>query len=148
MLKRKKIDCEVELLSQVLPEDWRVIKARTSNGKSEVSLILSPHGRKFYSLETARDFMEEEKMKKKKRMPKEDKIQRTYFDADGSPVLSQAAKIKRKRIAEKNNFGKMRNAILERNQKLKNSQNKKKRKIAVSIKKSQGSPRGSRAAGL
>ena len=49
----------------ILPAGWRVIKARYGGGNTSYTIILSPGGKRFETLEDALEFMEEESKPKK-----------------------------------------------------------------------------------
>ena len=108
------IQSEVDFLSQVLPKDWRVIKAW--HGYNEITVMISPEGKKFDTLEGANDYMEEQRKKTKCRRIKEKEILRRLFEAEDTPLaMSEAAKYKRKHMARKNPFRNLRQRTLEKN---------------------------------
>ena len=105
------IPTEVYFLSKVLPKDWKVIKAR--HGKQEISLMISPDGKKFDSLEKANDYLEELKNKKQSRRGE---LLRRLFEAEDTPLaLSESAQYKRKYMANKSPFRNLRKRTLEKN---------------------------------
>ena len=109
---------EAYFLSKVLPEGWKVIRARY--GKAVISLIISPNGKKFETLQKAHEYMEEERVKAKKRRdtsrPEKSEVMRRLFEAEDTPLaLSESARYKRKYMANKNPFRNLLKRTLEKN---------------------------------
>ena len=109
---------EAYFLSKVLPEGWKVIRARY--GKAVISLIISPNGKKFETLQKAHEYMEEERGKAKKKRdtsrPEKSEVMRRLFEAEDTPLaLSESARYKRKYMANKNPFRNLLKRTLEKN---------------------------------
>ena len=105
------IQTQVHFLSQVLPKDWKVIRAR--HGYNEITLMISPDGMKFDTLEKANDYMEEQKNKKQS---SKGEMFRRLFEAEDTPLaLSESARYRRKYMARKNPFRNLRQRTLEKN---------------------------------
>ena len=104
---------EEMFLSKILPVGWKVIRARY--GKVMISLIISPEGKRFDTLQKAHDFIIEEKDKAQKVSRKEE-IMKKLFDSENTPLaLSESAKFKRKFMANKNPFRNLLKRTLEKN---------------------------------
>ena len=104
---------EEMFLSKILPVGWKVIRARY--GKVMISLIISPEGKRFDTLQKAHDFIIEEKDKVQKVSRKEEVMKR-LFDSENTPLaLSESAKFKRKFMANKNPFRNLLKRTLEKN---------------------------------
>ena len=105
------IQTQVDFLSQVLPKGWKVIRAR--HGYNEITLMISPDGKKFDTLEKANDYMEEQKNKKQST---KSEMFRRLFEAEDTPLaMSESAIYKRKYMARKNPFRNLRRRTLEKN---------------------------------
>ena len=106
-----RIQSEEYFLSQVLPKDWKVIRAR--HGYNEITLMISPDGKKFDTLEKANDYMEEQKTKK---TSIKGEMFRRLFEAEDTPLaISESARYRRKYMARKNPFRNLRQRTLEKN---------------------------------
>ena len=82
---------------------------RARYGKAVISLIISPNGKKFETLQKAHEYMEEERVKAKKKRdtsrPEKSEVMRRLFEAEDTPLaLSESARYKRKYMANKNPF--------------------------------------------
>ena len=98
-------------MSQVLPKGWKVIRAR--HGYNEITLMISPDGKKFDTLEKANDYMEEQKNKKQSW---KSEMFRRLFEAEDTPLaISESARYRRKYMAKKNPFRNLRLRTLEKN---------------------------------
>ena len=106
---------EEEFLSKILPVGWKVIRARY--GKMMISLIISPEGKRFDTLQKAHDFIIEEKDKdKSQKVSRKEEIMKRLFDSENTPLaLSESAKFKRKFMANKNPFRNLLKRTLEKN---------------------------------
>merc|ERR1712189_74065 len=52
---------EIDFIKNILPKDWKVIKAKSKVGHNSSMFIISPFGKRFTSFDDAIDFMENEK---------------------------------------------------------------------------------------
>ena len=104
---------EEMFLSKILPVGWKVIRARY--GKVMISLIISPEGKRFDTLQKAHDFIIEEK-DKAQIVSRKEEIMKKLFDSENTPLaLSESAKFKRKFMANKNPFRNLLKRTLEKN---------------------------------
>ena len=106
-----RIQSEEYFLSQVLPKGWKVIRAR--HGYNEITLMISPDGKKFDTLEKANDYLEEQRNKKQS---SKNEMLRRLFEAEDTPLaMSESAIYKRKYMARKSPFRNLRQRTLEKN---------------------------------
>jgi len=104
---------ERDLLSSILPQGWKVIEARSGGRKACNTVILSPQGKRFETLEAVNDFLLEQDGIGKV----EEEIQKVF--ASKTKItnlnLTEAAKMKRKYMAMKNPFRNLLKRTLEKN---------------------------------
>ena len=102
---------EETFLAKILPEGWKVIKARY--GKYLISFIIAPDGKRFETLQQAHDYMIEEKQRK---ISRRDELMKKLFEAENTPLaLSESAKFKRRFMANKNPYRNLLKRTLEKN---------------------------------
>ena len=112
MHQKKSLYSRVDRFKRDLPSNWRVIKVWDDDGVRSFQFI-SPSGKVFTSLERAQKFVDQQNNKESKE--KINEILSTFFAADGSPILSEFARKKRKSMAEKNPARNLRQRICENN---------------------------------
>ena len=82
-------------------------------GYKEITLMISPDGKRFDTLEKAKDYMEEQRNKKQSSM---NEMLRRLFEAEDTPLaMSESARCRRKYMARKNPFRNLRQRTLENN---------------------------------
>ena len=82
-------------------------------GYKEITLMISPDGKRFDTLEKAKDYMEEQRNKKQSSM---NEMLRRLFEAEDTPLaMSESARYRRKYMARKNPFRNLRQRTLENN---------------------------------
>ena len=109
---------EEAFLENVLPKGWKAIKARL--GTKIVSILISPEGKRFETLQQAHEYIEEEKQKK---VSKKEQLLKELFDAEQTPwALQENAKLRRKLMAQKRSFKNLLQKTLEKNHVLNASQ--------------------------
>ena len=99
---------EVDLLLSILPEGWKAIEARVNGKKESCTIILSPDGKKFDSLEEVNEYLLLENVKG-------DKALEPKVPMSRCPGLSETARLKRKHMAMKSPFRNLLKRTLERN---------------------------------
>ena len=111
-------------MQEILNDKWRLIEVWDKDNEEKLPLILSPDGKRFTSLGEARDFINEEEIMSKcqKKKEKKEDILRRFYSADGTPTLSETAKIRRKKKNEKNLLS-LRQRMFERDLEMKSNQN-------------------------
>ena len=110
---------EMDVLLGILPEKWKVIQARSSGETKLCTVILSPDGKKFNSLEDVNDFLLE--AKESVRVVSNFEI----GSIGGVCSLSESAKLRRKHMTNKSPFRNLLKKTLERNHAIKVSKKKK-----------------------
>ena len=109
---------EEAFLENVLPKGWKAIKARL--GTKIVSILISPEGKRFETLQQAHEYIEEEKQKK---VSKKEQLLKELFDAEQTPwALQENAKLRRKLMAQKRSSKNLLQKTLEKNHVLNASQ--------------------------
>ena len=80
----------------ILPAGWRVIKARYGGGDTSYTIILSPEGKRFETLEDVLEHLEEEM--KPKRASKRTEILRRLYEAEDTPLAVTEIVLKRRKL--------------------------------------------------
>ena len=80
----------------LLPAGWRVIKARYGGGNTSYTIILSPQGKRFETLEDVLEHLEEES--KPKKASKRTEILRQLYEAENTPLAVTEIVIKRRKL--------------------------------------------------
>ena len=106
-------DNEVHFLKQVIPEDWKIIKAWLGN--NEIFVMISPDGKKFSSLDKAMAYVKKQRQQSRRRAGKENENQMLFRTYEESPLeLPEAVKHRRRTMAERNPIRNLRQKVLEK----------------------------------